>query len=515
MSVNGLLTKSHSDRIDVSGTYQNRLTTFVFCLAALAMAPMLFFILNGQPILAVGLLGGISFCILTLFQPLPAIFLLMLLSTNVFKFVDVAYLPSLSLGASGRLNAQDLLLLFLLGLAIIRLVQRKERPLFLIPLLLFGAMVCVAFGLGLLAGTTSISNGLNGVRSLSGLLFYVSLVGLVDTPAKLRWVLWMIYAHVIVTVGVQLAEASIGQRITTPTTVQNEYFTSTKLVDIAGYSAFYLWNRARGYLIVGLFLSLGSALWTKSVRYTAIAVVALLGFGLQLMREYYVYVAAGLLVMLLLPRRNRLQSILGLGTVTILLVAGVLILNSVALSSSYSYVDVWLARVQTLTAYEQVDTFQSRMNTLQDQMRLISGSPLFGYGPGSLSDLSALADCCFSDTGMPNTIVQYGFFGWGAILVIIAVFARRGYVLLRGLPNSQDQAYVAGLLGAWGAIVIGYFTFTDFFTFDEFVFSTGLAMALLDRIDAFAGAGRSTQTVAMTQADSPEARWPAPGLMSA
>ena len=115
---------------------------------------------------------------------------------------------------------------------------------------------------------------------------------------------------------------------------------------------------------------------------------------------------------------------------------------------------------------------------------------------------------------MPNTMVQYGFFGWGAIMLMIALFALRGYALFRRLLLSQTQATVAGLLGAWGAIVIGYITFTDFFTFDEFVFSTGLAMALLDRIDAFARASKEMPPVAVIRDDPPQTVWPALGLTS-
>jgi len=47
-------------------------------------------------------------------------------------------------------------------------------------------------------------------------------------------------------------------------------------------------------------------------------------------------------------------------------------------------------------------------------------------------------------------------------------------------------------LGAWVAIVAGYSFGFDFFTWGELTFAVGLAMALLDRLGAFASGAVET-----------------------
>ena len=145
----------------------------------------------------------------------------------------------------------------LFALGALRLHRRGERPLFLRPLLLLLGMVAISFVLGAIAGTTDADVGLNGLRDLSGYLFYIGLVGLIDSPRKLHSAIWLVFILAIASVSVQLVEASLGHRLTTPTTVASGYWAGTKTVEVGGLTAPYLWNRATGYLLVGLFLALG------------------------------------------------------------------------------------------------------------------------------------------------------------------------------------------------------------------------------------------------------------------
>jgi O-Antigen ligase len=488
MNVNARLKAGYNNWLDIRTTKQFRLTTIAGLSTAVCI---LAFILSGQLMLLTALTGSIFFVVLTYFQPLPAVFLAMLLSTDVLKFVDLTYLPYLPLGPGGRLNAQDLTVLLLLGIAVLRLRQHQERPLFLRPLLLLGAMVVISSMVGLVAGTTSVNLALNGLRTLSGFLFYICLVGVIDSPARLRALVRMLFVLVIVSVCVQLVEASLGQRITTPTSVASEYFSRTVFVAVEGQSAPYLWNRSPGFLFVGLFLALSAALWTRSLRHAIIGVIALLGFGVALIRQWFIYIAIGMLVLYLLPRKGRLQAIVGSALVIIVLIVFVNLLGSGTPSSSHSLVDVWVARMSSLANFQQERNFVSRTRVADDQMKLFMDAPLFGYGPGSLDALSRSAACCFSDTGMPNTLVQFGFFGWAAVVILIVAVLRQGYMLIRAGPRSRETPYGAALLSVWVGIMVAYGTGLDFFTSGqssgELGFAVGLVMALIDRQSAFAG----------------------------
>jgi len=444
-------------------------------------------ILSGRLMMLVALTGLLALAALSCFQPLPAVLLLMLLSTNVLKFVDLSHLPYLQVGPGIRLNGQDLVLGLLLAVGAFRLYQRQERPLFGRPLLLWLGMAAISLALGVAAGGTVPDAALNGLRVLSGYLFYVSLVGLIDSAGKLRALIWLAVALMLVTVALQLLEATLGRRLASLTSVTNEYYASTRFVQVGGISAPYLWNRASGFLVVGLFLALGRGWCTGSVKHSIVAAIALLGFVVALIRQWYLYVAAGVLaVLLMLPRKGRWRAVLGATLVALSFLGLLRILSSAGPGSSYPLVDAWLGRMATVTRFQEERNFAGRVQGWNEQLQLFLGAPLFGYGPGSLDRLWQSGDYIVWDTGMPNTLLQYGFCGWAAIVMLILAFLRRGYALLRALPLSPEQGYAAGLLGAWVVMVAGYSFGLDFFTSQELAFAVGLAMALLDRLHALA-----------------------------
>ncbi len=424
---------------------------------------------------------GFLFAVFSYSQPVPAVLLAMLLSTDVLKFVDLIYLPALKLGPGARFNALDIVVIMLFVFGVLRLRQRRERPLFLLPLLGFGVIVTLSYALGVVGRTTDISLGLNGLRSLSPYLFYIGLAGVIDTRGKLSAVIWMIFTLLLVSVIIQLVEANLGQRLTSPTSVVNEYFATTKTIEVGLLSAPYLWNRATSFLFLGLFVSVSGALWMRSWSQALLAGLALMGFVVALMRQWYFMLALGLLVIFSLPRRGRLTAIIGVSLAAAVLIRLVLY-PPIGLTLSYPLMDVWIARLATVGQFQQERNFIIRLETWQGQLDLFAEAPLFGHGPGSLNLLSERVSFFFSDTGLPNTLVQYGLFGCLAVLTVIVTFFRHAIALFRALPVAQDKGYAAGLLGAWVGIVAGYSFGFDFFTSAEYAFATALAMALLDRL---------------------------------
>jgi O-antigen ligase len=477
----------------IDSLFEQPTTPYIVVAAALVM---LTFIFLGKIMLLGALIAAIFFVVFTYYQPLPAVVLAMLFSTDVLKFVDLTYLPYISLGQGARLNAQDLVTLLLLGIGILRLAQRRERPLFLTPLLIWGGMVALSFVLGVFAHTAQINTGLNGLRSLSGYFFYIGLVGVIDSPRRFNGLIWIIFALLLVTVSIQLYETSVGARIVLPTSVQSEYFGATKVLDVNGVEAPYLWNRAVGYLFVGTFLALGAAFWKKNLIYAAIAVVGLLGFAVSLVREWYIFITVSLLVLMVLPRRGRWQAALGVIVVALLLLGVVIVLSNAGFLSSYPFLEVLRGRLETLTRFQQESNFLSRLVTYRAQLEVFQQTPFFGQGPGTQENIPV---CCASDTGMPNTLVQYGLFGWLAILILIIAFFYRGFNLFRRMAGSSrvvggmnrvvrelNQGYVAALLAIMVGAILAYSFSLDFFTSNEFGFTIGLVLALMDRFDAFA-----------------------------
>jgi len=418
--------------------------------------------------------------------PLPMLTIELFLSTSALKFIGIKQWPHLIGGLP--LDPPDILVLIFFGLGVAKLIRRHEQPLFLGPLLLFGLMAALSAVLAPLTGTQSLYDSLNGLRQLSGYLFYFGVVGAIDTPGRLRSLIRVVFVLLLVTVGIQLAEALRGQQFTTAIAPFNAYYSGQVTVSAGDLTAPYLWNRAQGYLVVGLFLALGQWLWARGPKSLLLVALAITGYVLQMIRQWYLFIALGSIVSLLLLRRGRLQAFTGL--ILLLAILG-LFLSMLTLSGSFAFpvAKLWLARISTLANMQQEPNFVFRLQTWQEQLRLFRQAPLFGQGPGS-SDRLGQSDPFFTffdlDTGMSNTLLQYGIFGTAAIWVLIASFLRQASSLLRALATSPDRGYVAGLLALWLVMIAGYLTSQDFFTAVELVFATGLTLALLDRLHAFA-----------------------------
>ena len=443
-----------------------------------ALAAIVFFITTGRlTMLATGV-GLTYFVALCYFEPMLGAVLLMLLQSGFLALVPFS-IPHLQLTGSIRFYAGDIVLIVLFFTGLHRLLQRQERPLFLTPLLLFGTAVAISLIAGTMVGTTDLDAGMNNLRALSGYGFYIGLVGAIDSPRRLRWLIGIVFVIVVVSVAVQTTEVALGGR-----SVRSLYLGGGSYgrieVEGAGWIP-YVTNRATGYLLVGLFLALAETLWTKRMAPAAIAAMAFWGFMLALVRQWYIYIAFGTIALFFLMRKARLRTGTGFVGVAAFLAGLVAVLSSRI--TSYSLLDVWLARVGTISLQGShvVGRFESMSRALGTFRQAPLLSPVFGHGAGSLSRID-YSVYYYTDIGAVNTITQYGLFGIATIIVLIVAFFRAGLRLFTALPISRDQAYVAGLLSAWVAIVVGYAFVQDFFAGSSAV---GLAMACLDRLTAF------------------------------
>ena len=445
-------------------------------------AACLILVFQSQLLIPVAFLGATALLALSCRWPLPMLAGEMFLSTSAFKFLGVQSWPHLIPGLP--LDPPDIMVLAFFVVGGLKLLARRERPLFLGPLLLFGLAAALSALLAPILRTQTLYDSLNGLRQLSGYLFYIGVVGAIDSPRRLRWLVRIVFAFVLVTVGIQVLEALRGQQFTTAAAPFNEYYAAEASVAVGNLEAPYLWNRAIGYLVVGLFLALGRALWAGSPAGYGVALVALVGFGVQLIRQWYVFIALGGLVLLLLLRRNRLRMLLAVGALAAVLALGV----GVAAASGVELplASLWLGRVGTLARFGQEPNFVIRVQSYLEELRLFSRAPLFGHGPGSANRLGAVGPFIFfdADTGMSNTLLQYGIVGTLAAWALIGAYLRRARRLFHGMADRLGRGYVAGLLALGAVMVAGYLTSQDFITHIELAFATGLALALVDRLHA-------------------------------
>ena len=432
---------------------------------------MLAMIATGRLTLLAVITGLAFLTTLSWFQPIPLVLIVLAFSTNVLQFVSLEYLPYFQVAAGIRLNAQDITLLLLVIIGGLHLLRRNERPRFLQPLIFFAGAILLATVFGWAADTTSPDAALNGLRAYSGYLLYVGLVGVIDTQRKAKALAALVFLILVVSVGIQVLEAIQGARIITPFSPASEYFGATKNIIVGGVSIPYLWNRATGYLFLGLFLALGAALTGKAnTKHMVLGVWAVIGVIIALVRQWLVIILVGMLLLVILAREKKLQS-----TVKIVGV-GVLILLSIILISgqipSFSLLDVVMARLSTLISFQAEPNFIVRRIAIQQLLAVFWRSPLLGYGPGS--------GLLNSDVGVYNTLVELGIIGTTAVAYLIGFVFIQTYRKWKVQPDSLFKAYLTGLLAAWTAIIVGYGFGIDFF--GQMSMTVGLTMALIDRM---------------------------------
>ena len=414
-----------------------------------------------------GLLIGMVFAfVLTYRYPVPALLLLLWMYSGM---PIQPRLPTFQIPGF-RVTARDALLGMLFLVAVDRLIKRGERPVFLRPMLLLGAAIALSTVLGMVAGTADIRNGTNSFRALMPYFIYFVLVGVIDTRDKLGPVLGLTFFILAFSVGIQVGQA-LGLRLPGGW--------GTRLAtDLGGRSIPYLWNRNAPNLLLSLFLASGCIMeGQRTKRYLPLALLGLLGFALAVVRQWFIFVGVGMVVMMSLYSGRR---ILRTGFVTALV--GIVLVLSLGLISVFSLRQdvgswleiIWLRLMSTMNAPAEA-SFVGRIEIWQVQLELLRQAPVFGFGLGTVWN-SVLS----TDVGMVNSLLLVGIAGFPAVLWLIGAMAHHGLRLWRGLPPSVERGYAAGLLATLAAMVVGYAFSQDFFTFIPLI--VAMVMALIDRL---------------------------------
>ena len=433
-------------------------STLLFCIYA-AQSP--------QRVRSTSLLVGAVFAFALIYRyPLPALLSLLWMYSGM---PIQPRLPSFQVPGF-QITARDALLGMLFLVAADRLIKRGERPVFLRPLLLLGTAVALSTALGMVAGTADIRNGTNSFRALMPYFVYFILVGVIDTRDKLRPVLGLVFFVLAFSVAIQVGDA-LGLRLP-------RGWGTRRVTGLGNLSIPYLWNRNTQNLLLGLFLALGCIMeGQRAKRYLLLVLLGLLGFAIAVVRQWFIFVGMGMLVMTILYSGRR---ILRTGAVTALV--GIVLVFSLSLISVFSLrqdVDSWLEIVQlrlmgALNAPAEA-SFMGRIDVFRARLALFREAPIFGYGLGTVWN-SILS----TDVGVINSLLLVGIAGFPTILWLIGAMFCHGLRLWRCLPPSVERGYAAGLLATLAVLVVGYSFSQDFFTFAPMI--VAMEMALIDRL---------------------------------
>ena len=422
------------------------------------------------------LVGGLWVALLCYYHPMPAIFMLLILSTNVLMFIDMKHLPFWQLGPGLRVNLRDGLLLMMTAVSLLKLVLRREQPAFLKPMLILGGVVLSSFLFGLLFGITDLDVGMNCFRTMFTYIFYVVLVASIDSRDRLRTMIRLLFLVLMISVAFQVVEAGLGRRLTLGLISEKHYDTGANIM-IEGQSVPYLWNRATIYLYIGLFMALGAMFSGRGIhRFLPIVLMGALGFVISLTRTWYLLIGVGFMVIFALQRGRRFRAAV---IVIILAITGFTVLNLVNSLNKTAYhgslMDIWIARLFMISS--KASTFVGRTQVWKSQLEYFRQLPLFGYGMSP-----EFINMWNTDTGLINTLLQFGIIGLGAIIYLIVSVYRRGYKVWKNTYPSVERGYVAGTLGLWTGLVLGYSFNMDFFTMQDGIWGIAVAMAIIDRV---------------------------------
>jgi hypothetical protein len=429
---------------------------------------------------------GLVVCAHWLLVPTVVLVILAAEALGVFGVRSGDDLPFVQFGGV-RLTVRDALLILCLTIAIWQLVRRGERPVYTVPLLVVVGAISVAFLLGVVLDA-DVKPALNGLRPLFAYALYPIIVAAVNSPRKLKLLIASIFVVALVAVVVQLMEAAHGSPFPflAPPLIGNAQAAAG--LSVGGRGVPYIWNRAIWDLFVALLLAVGCvvegrALWT----HTPIVVACAVGFIIMLARSWYIFVAAGVVAVLLVQVgwRQRLRSLglLGMGMVVI---AAVTTVVGGLVSASYggSLLGVWQTRALTLLSFQGDSSYVQRVSELQLQWQAVLGSPLLGYGLSSEGQQLILLGNL--DTGAVNTVLSFGFIGTASFLLLSMYAIVAATRLARGLDRSWQRGYALGVVGIWVGVLVGYGFNYDMFTYSHGPWLVVLALGLGDRLERLA-----------------------------
>jgi hypothetical protein len=477
---------------EVNGLAARSAAVAVLVASLSAALPWVWMNLGGRVGLALVLPLGIAFAVISVRTLMPATLILVVLAAEalgIFGGQAGEDLPFVQVMAGVRVTIRDALLVGALLCALARLARRREVPVFAGPFIAVLFAITVAFLLGVVRDG-DVKAPLQALRPLFGYSLYVIIVGAVDSRRKFVWLLATIFGVAVLAVAIQVAEAVGGQPLPFLALPLAAGQAQAGLA-VNGRLVPYIWSHAPWHSFLALLLALGCLFeWRSPAAHAGLALVGAVGFAIQLVRSWYIFIGVGMLVMLVLQpnwtRRLRILLVVAGGTV---LLGTFAVLTANFTAQSYgSLLDVWLQRSGTLLSFQQDSSYQARVGELAQQWRAVLDAPLLGYG-FSADGLYYTLTVGNLDTGAVNTLVVFGVVGTATFVGLVLRAVWLGLRLIHRLPPSWERGYAFGVVGIWAAVLVGYAFNYDFLTHPHGPWLVVLTLAVQDRLQRLAVSG--------------------------
>ena len=457
----------------------------VLLILAFLLVVVITAITNQISAVAIAILGG--WVVYTLWKnEMLALIVWMLAITNFLEFISISKLPYLQIVAGIRLNFADVLWLILLVKAYVKNNRRSSARMFSKQIAVWIIVLAFLYAAHFLLGNVTLDLGVNYLRVLIGYLAYIAIIGIIDTPKRLKTIIKAINVILIASVAIQVLELGSGQRITLAQygiETTKGYYSETKTIQVSGESIPYFWNRAWPFSQIGLFISLSILFISRGRRRILnglIIVAGYLGILIQLVRQKFTIAAISTFIVIVMAKQKMRVMLLVIIILMVMYGASSLLRPIAVASYNKDPLLVWQDRMTTIINPEQEGTYVFRMIETMRVYELWKNEVLIGYGPGQFYHNNRGID-----VGYINALLMFGVIGLFLFLYMWLYVIVKGYKLIKSMPMNYYRAVALGSL----AFLCGAFIQTMFgASYLQSGYEVGLVMAILDRSALFSKA---------------------------
>ena len=347
-----------------------------------------------------------------------------LLAFNFFNFIDISYLPSISVIAGPRINLEDIvfLLIFILGAGY--LFVSKKAPFFIFECLIILTIILISTILGISDGFIDSKIAIGGFREMYGWLFYIGLSGILIVTRDWRPLLKIISLFVILSIIIQLFELIYQHRIALPTSTVG-FYSSTTYLSIGDIPVPYLWNRMPALLFLVYFMCLGRWVAVGEKKYLLFSIILLTFIILTLVRAWAIYILFGsvaLFVFKILTGR-KYKELIAFSIFVFFSLAVLLIISSnwQALISDISTTSPTLNRFVDLTNYQEDASYLIRLEANKVFYDAFMNSVFWGHGLGYTRVIEMNYGVWSTDVGIIASMSEFGIF---VVIPVLLAFAK-------------------------------------------------------------------------------------------
>ena len=416
-------------------------------------------------------------------RPLWGVFSIIICSTDFLKFVSLDSLPYFQLGGGLRINILDAQLIIFFLISVWRLIQAKKSSIFAKPVILLLIWNFTLLAISIILGMTDLDVGLQFYRIYFVYVVFFILISAIDSMDDLKKLFTFIQILLISSVLIQVLEYTLGHRISSPF-LTDRYYSEGVYLQISGEKILYTWNRGTFFLYVGTIISLAVMFYSKlkmKAWYGVVVFVGIFGFVIALVRQWYLYLLAGIIVVLLFsPKRRITKTVLSILSILFaLLLINQVFFPDILIFKKYILPDAFVERTVQLIHITEQGNYLGRVDQINKQMNDFLESPIIGHGLGK--------GTISNDTGFFNTLVQQGVMGVIPLVYVLFFFLIKGSKLIFVLRqrNEETCGYLIGAVATLVGLICAYLVAWPVFAKTVGIVTACIIFGIIDRIYEF------------------------------